>query len=250
MTAEATSERVTFERDGQPWGGLLTRPRIDIDVPAIVLMPAIPGITAYIARVAADLAQEGFVTFSLDYYVREGQPPELDSREQIREAVAALPDPRVRADTDAALEYVADQPFVRGRSVAILGFCLGGTHALLTAAEHPDLSCAISFYGRLRYRPHTDQHPISPLDVAHEVACPVLGHYGDQDHIIPVEEVDELRNALAGKQAEIYLYPGAGHGFHEDSRPRDYRPVAAQEAWRRTLEYLRFYTQPRPSESE
>jgi dienelactone hydrolase len=52
-----------------------------------------------------------------------------------------------------------------------------------------------------------------------------------------------LRQAerLAGRPAEIYTCPGAGHAFHEDFRAQVYRPVAAVTAWSRTREYLPWY---------
>lgn len=64
---------------------------------------------------------------------------------------------------------------------------------------------------------------------------------GDRDHIVPATDVADLRQALTGKPAEVYLYPGAGHAFHEDFHPAVYRPVAAEESWRRTVAYLDWY---------
>jgi len=52
--------------------------------------------------------------------------------------------------------------------------------------------------------------------------------------------VERLREELATNapvDTEIVLYPGAEHGFHCDARP-SYSPEAAEDGWRRTLEWL------------
>src|SRR5262249_59067545 len=85
------------------------------------------------------------------------------------------------------------------------------------------------------------RRPRSPLDAVAGLRCPLLGLYGDEDSIIPVADVEELRRRLgaAGKTADIRLYPGAGHAFMNDTRPAAYRPEAAADAWRRMLAFFR-----------
>jgi carboxymethylenebutenolidase len=122
----------------------------------------------------------------------------------------------------------------------VLGFCIGGTYAILAASQFEQLRCAVSFYGTIRYAT-SDLKPISPLDVAQSLKCPLLGHYGEDDALIPLPDVEALRKELRSRPAEIYTYPGAGHAFHENFRPEVYRPVAAAEAWRRSTEYLEWY---------
>ncbi len=243
MTVDLSTDYVTFSRDGEPCGGLLVRPETDRPAPAVVLMPAIAGINDYISGVARHLAEVGLVCCALDYYAREGGPPDLSSREKIFQAVAALPDSRVRADVGATVGYLREQSFVEPESVAVLGFCIGGTFALFSAVDQPDLSCAVCFYGQLRYSERTETKPVSALEVVDDASVPVLAHYGDADHIVPLDDVGELQIRLAGKPSEVYVYPGAGHAFHEDFRPAVYRPVAAAEAWRRSLHYLHWYLQ-------
>jgi carboxymethylenebutenolidase len=48
----------------------------------------------------------------------------------------------------------------------------------------------------------------------------------------------ELRVAL-GKKVEVIIYPNANHAFFNDTRPAVYHPEAAQDSWRRTLEFFR-----------
>ena len=237
----ANSTTVRFDGAGEPTGGLLARPTGDGPFGAVILFSAIAGLNDYISRVAQRIADRGHACLALDYYAREGSPPDLGDMAKIMAAVAALPDPRVLADAEAALGYLADQPDIDADRIATLGFCIGGSYSLMAASRLTGLRCAISFYGQLRYQELSDNKPVSPLDTLHDVICPILGHFGEADHLVPVEHVLELQKQLQGRPAEIYLYPGAGHAFHEEFRPAVYRPVAATTAWERTTTYLDWY---------
>jgi dienelactone hydrolase len=237
----AMGQLTQFPSGQESIAGFLARPRDELARPAVILLSAIAGINDYIRDVAGRLAEQGYVCLAPDYHSREGSPPDLSDRSKIMEAVAALPDPRAMADTKAALAFLRSQPFVADHRVGVLGFCIGGSYALMAGAELPDLKCAISYYGQLRYTETTEQKPVSPIEKAEDIACPLLGHFGDADHLIPTKDVEELRERLKGHSAEIYIYPGAGHAFHEDFRPAVYRPVAAKTAWQRSLVYLDWY---------
>lgn len=232
---------VRFASGQESIAGFLARPRDELARPAVILLSAIAGLNDYIRDVAGRLAEQGYVCLVLDYHSREGSPPDLSDRSKIMAAVAALPDPRAMSDTKAALAFLRSQPFVAGNRIGALGFCIGGSYALMAGAELPDLKCVISYYGQLRYAETTEQKPVSPIERVESIACPFLGHFGDTDHLIPTEDVEELRERLKGHPAEIYMYPGAGHAFHEYFRPAVYRPVAAKTAWQRSLIYLDWY---------
>ncbi|SPL88212.1 Dienelactone hydrolase family [[Actinomadura] parvosata subsp. kistnae] len=210
--------------------------------PALVLTTAIAGVNDYILRQADRLAADGYACLVLDYYARQGgQAPDLSGMDKVMRAVASLSDPQVLADMSDAVAWLKDRWY---GGVGALGFCIGGTYALLAASQIPDLSCAITFYGMLRYTELTENKPVSPLETLDKAACPVLGHFGEADHLVPPADAAELAERLRGKPAEIYTYPGAGHAFHEDFRPEVYRPVAATTAWARTGAYLSYYLPP------
>lgn len=228
---------------GAPAGGAFTPAKGGKKAPAVLILPAVAGLNAYTSQVADRLAALGYASLVLDYYTGPGGKPDLSDRPRIMAAAAALSDSRILAEMGAGIDYLRAHPSVDPDRLAVLGFCIGGSLAILAASHFNMLKCAISFYGTLKYAAITENKPVSPIDAAANLKCPLLGHYGESDQLIPLDHVRETRELLHNRPAEIYTYPGAGHAFHEDFRPEVYRPVAANEAWRRSLEYLEWYCQ-------
>ena len=109
--------------------------------------------------------------------------------------------------------------------LAAVGFCMGGSAAFLAACRLPGLSAAVCYYGGVIAK-FADEKP----------RCPVQMHFGEKDDHIPLTDVEAIRKKQP--QAEIYVYPGAGHGFHCDERGSYHKP-SADMAWGRTQEFLK-----------
>ncbi len=225
--------------DADSPGGVLAVPDGDGPWPAVIVLTAISGINDYVERVVDGLASDGYIAFAVDYYARSAVP-ELKSLEQVMAAVDALSDPQVIDDVRGVYDWLSARSDVTAR-IGTVGFCIGGSYAVLAAALVDGLACSVGFYGILNQPVLSPSKPISALDAAAKLQCPLLAHYGEDDHLVPVADARRLQEATAGKPAEVYIYPGAGHAFHEDFRPQVYRPAAANEAWRRTMHYLRYY---------
>jgi carboxymethylenebutenolidase len=92
-----------------------------------------------------------------------------------------------------------------------------------------DLAAAVIYYGEV-----TDD--MARLDA---IQAPILGLFGAEDRGIPVETVQRFEAALERleKDYEVHIYPGAGHAFANPTG-RNYNPDVAEDAWRRTLEFL------------
>lgn len=202
---------------------------------SVVVLPALAGVNAYIGRVHDELVGAGYAVATIDHWARQGGPPDLSTPEVAYAAFASVPDRRVADDIRAAMDLLDGGP------VGLLGFCLGGTQALLGAVDIEGVAAAVGFYGMARYREITENKPESPVDAAARLTVPFLGHWGDDDPRAPVEDIDALRAVVRGKPAELYVYPGAGHAFHEAFRPGPFRVVAATDAWRRTRTFLAWH---------
>lgn len=108
--------------------------------------------------------------------------------------------------------------------VGAIGFCMGGTAAFLAACRIPDIAAAVSYYGGSIAK-FVDEKP----------KCPMQMHFGEKDESIPLTTVETIKQKQP--QAEIYVYPGAAHGFNCDERA-SYNKAAADLAWSRTTEFL------------
>jgi carboxymethylenebutenolidase len=234
-----SGEDVTFERAGDVLKAYLATPEGAGSHPGLVLIPDVRGLVEHYRDIARRFAAEGFCTLAVDLYSREGAP-ELPDMDAVFRWIRRLPDPRVLDDLGAAVAFLGQRPETAGQRVGITGFCMGGQYAFMAACSVPGIGACVSWYGMLRYAERDERKPVSPLDLAPRLACPYLGLFGEEDGLIPLADVAELRRILlgSGKAFEIHTYPGAGHAFFNDTRPDAYRPEAAADAWQRTLAFL------------
>jgi carboxymethylenebutenolidase len=211
-----------------------------------VLVHDVWGLGDHTRDVAQRLAAEGFAVLALDLYRRRGEVEITDVGAWLR----SLSDPEAIADVRAAAAFLRAQPASAGRAVGVVGFCMGGTVALLAACAAPELAAAVPFYGLLSHEHgllyaerglDSARKPRQPLDAVPDMACPGLFFFGDEDPYIPAADVEWLRQQLDGIDvaSEVVCYPAAGHAFMNDARPDAYRPDAARDAWARMIAFLR-----------
>jgi carboxymethylenebutenolidase len=236
----SSTRDVTFARGGETLRGHLAAPDQAQDRPAIVLIPDVHGLSDLYREIAGRFAGRGFATLAVDLYTREGAPT-LGSPVEAMRWIAHLPDPRILADLQAAVDFLAAPGGnAAKRLVGITGFCMGGQYALLAACSLRGLSACVSFYGMVRYAQRSELKPRSPLDAAADLGCPYLGIFGEEDALIPMSDVAELRAKLeaAGKSFRIDGYAGCGHAFLNHTRPDAYRPQAAADAFERAVRFF------------
>jgi len=90
------------------------------------------------------------------------------------------------------------------------------------------------------YGPGIAAGPFAVADRAGSITAPMLMHVGADDPTIPAEHVEAMNNAMSAVGTEFvqHVYPGAGHAFACDARPKLYRQDAAEAAWARTYEFI------------
>ncbi|HRO03188.1 MAG TPA: dienelactone hydrolase family protein [Terricaulis sp.] len=213
---------------------------------AVIVVNEIFGIHDYIKDVCRRFAREGYVAIAPDYFDRAGDPAPLTDFAQIRQIVAAATYEQVMGDTAGALDWLADQRFVRDRAIGITGFCWGGAVTWMAAARFRQIKAGVASYGRLA-PPPADGFGFEPgrpwpVNVAANLQAPVLGLYAENDRGIPLDTVEQMRAALSAvgnpTNSEIVVYPGADHGFHADYR-ESYKADAAADGWARCLAWFR-----------
>ena len=208
------------------------------NLPTVLVVQEIFGVHEHIKDVARRFAKAGYLAVAPELYARQGDVSMALDINEIRPIVAKVPDAQVMSDLDAAADWAAKNGGDPAK-LAITGFCWGGRIVWLYAAHNPRLKAGVAWYGRVEGA-GTPLQPRNPIELVRELEAPVLGLYGGADAGIPNEGVDRMRAALrqAGKPSEIHTYPDMPHGFHADYRP-SYRKEAAEDGWKRALEWFR-----------
>lgn len=239
---ELISAMVQFPSGKEVLHGYLTRPKVVGYYPGLMLLHEIFGLTDHIKAVADRLAMEGFVVLAPDLFTRESGWTEVSDMATLDARFADIPDRRILQDLRESYSYLLGIHQVKFDQSGALGFSMGGTYALMHAAQNKQVKACVSFYGRLNYKDAAPNRPQSPMEVNRTVACTPLLILGDQDAAVTPAEAEayQTRMVQLGKACEVIVYPGAGHGFFNDTRPA-YNAAAAGDAWVKTLEYLRKY---------
>jgi carboxymethylenebutenolidase len=189
--------------------------------PGLVLFQEIFGVNAHIRAVAEQYALDGFVVLAPDVFWRQAPRVELGYEGAERERALALmqgyaPGDAL-ADIAASVAALRARAEVGGAKVGAIGYCMGGRLAYLAAAT-TDVDAAVPFYGGGIH---------GQRERAAAIRCPVQFHYAEHDDNIPLSAVEQVRQAMAGKPAEVHVYPGAKHGFNCWARAMYHAPSAA-----------------------
>jgi carboxymethylenebutenolidase len=194
--------------DGKPRGGL-------------VVVQEIFGVNAHIRRVADSYAADGYHVIA----------PAIFDRAEPGFEVGYDPDGRAKGialmqkidAADSMLDIAAAvEALKKSGKVGVIGYCLGGTYAWLSASQLP-VDAAVMYYGGGVGR-NAERKP----------SVPVQGHFGLLDAHIPQSDVDKVR---VYPNVAIFTYQ-ADHGFNCDERG-SYEPASAAQARERALGFLR-----------
>lgn len=230
MAAQAavSKRRVSFSSGRVRAEAFLARPRGRGTFPGLLVIQEWWGLNPHIQDVAARFARQGYVALAPDLYSRQGHRVTKDPAEAAR-LMGHLAQKDALADLGAAHRFLQAQPGVDRRRIGVVGFCMGGTYALLLPCVRRGIRAAVPFYGQV-------PDPAEPL---RDLACPILYIYGTQDQWITMADVERLRAALAryAKSGEVVTYE-APHAFFNNTRKDTYRAEYAKDAWRRTLAFL------------
>jgi carboxymethylenebutenolidase len=187
---------------------------------AILVVQEIFGVNAHVRAVADRYAAEGYVALAPAYFDAVERDVELayDAAgvARGRDLAQAVGLERAASITAAAARMLQDE----GLEVGMVGFCWGGTVALLgnTRLGLP----ASSYYGA---------RDLAFLD--EPLRAPIQFHFGADDPSIPAEAIEAHRERQPG--AEVYVYEGAGHAFNRDIDGTHYHAEAARLAHQRTM---------------
>ena len=198
--------------------------------PGVVAVHEAFGLDEVLRRQCDRLAAAGYLTLGPDLFSDGGPRRCLVST--FRSLFSGQGRPF--ADIEAARLALRERDDCTGR-VGVIGFCMGGAFALVTATRGFDVAAA-------NYGP-VPRHAERAL----AGACPIVASYGGRDPLM-LGQAAKLEKTLtaAGIVHDVKSYPGAGHSFLNDApngpaamRPLlrianvGPRPEAAVDAWAR-----------------
>jgi carboxymethylenebutenolidase len=214
------------------------RPEAAGRYPIVVAISGFTGNSEQHKDVVRRFAQAGYYAIAPELYSREGgmQGKNFQEMGQIASKVTRA---QYLGDIRAAAEYAKQQSWARADRLGATGFCGGGALTLHFTAEYPGVTAAVPWYGHVK-RTYSDAPGVDAFSLVSRIKAPVLGLYGEADPGIPADDVRRFEAELrkSNPTVEFVLYPGAVHAFFSDDRPQVYKKDAAEDAWKRCLDFF------------
>jgi carboxymethylenebutenolidase len=168
----------------------------------------------------------GYATLAVDLY--EGDV--ATTPDKAREYAAKVRDnpEEVKKHLKSAIDFIKSRSEVNPEKTASVGWCFGGHWSYEIAKNDLGVKASVMYYGAF-----------SPEDDLKMMKSHILGHFGEKDTSIKVDDVKQFQvtlKTLSGNH-EVYIYPNSGHGFANEENP-NYNKESADLAWTRTIDFL------------
>ena len=175
---------------------------------AIVVIQEIFGVNGGIRRKCDTLAEAGYLAIAPDLFWQIAPGVELDP--DVPDQMQRALDLMGQFDQDAGIRDIeatirtARGMLAEGGKVGVVGYCLGGRLAFMTAAR-TDVDASVGYYG---------VGIDGLLGEAHAIAHPVLLHIPQEDHFVDKDAQARMHAGLDDHpKVTLFDYPGEDHGF-------------------------------------
>jgi carboxymethylenebutenolidase len=227
----AMSSTITIATDVGRFNAYIARPD-RLPAPAVVVLHEAFGVNTDMRQTCDELAARGFIALCPDLYWRLEPGVDLDVTTdadwQKAQALYREFDRNTAVGDIVATAHAAATLEGSSGKIGLLGFCLGGLMAFLTAARAP-VDAAVAYHGA-----ETDTY----LGEAPGIRAPLLMHLAEEDEFISKPVQARIKAALAGRSnIEICSYPGCAHAFARHGGLH-YDPDAAALANGRSWQFL------------
>ncbi len=222
-----------IEVDGSSMGVYVAEPAGAGPHPAVLVAFHRGGLDDFTRHCADRLAEAGYVAVAPDFYHR--RPDGEDASESVTHRL----DVDVLNDIDATVEHLQGFPNVQADRIAIAGHCMGGRVSLVGASNNAAFTACVVYYGGGMFGAWGEGGPTG-FERLGNIACPVIGFYGNDDSNPSPEQVDQIDAELTrhGIEHTFHRYDGAGHAFQNFDSPTAYRAEATKESWAKMLDFL------------
>lgn len=204
-------------------------------LPCLVLLHDQWGLTSPIQDLAKGLACHGYIVLVPNLYGRLGGM--VTANAEVAEALMEkINEQQALQDINACFEYLnanLTEDTLLERTVrnghGVVGFGMGGTLAIKTAAHRRRLQAAVAIGGTLPAGPETAQG----------LYCPLMLQQAGLTPQSSIEELDHFCQTAkeAGKTVELYTYAEASSGFWYPNSP-NYRPSDMETALQKSLDFI------------
>jgi len=236
FSSYAQLQTVSYSDGAQKLSGLAAKPKTANKKKAgVLILPAWMGIDAHAKNSAEKLSALGYHAFVADIY-GEGKAP------KDQKAAAELAgyfkknyteyQKRIRLALDQLIKAGADPA-----SIAVIGYCFGGTGAVEAARENFPVKGIVSFHGGLgRDSSRTISAIVPKLLILH----------GADDNFVPAKEVAAFQSELKKANADwqMIYYANSVHSFtdpaagNDNSKGAAYNEKAAKRSWEAMLQFF------------
>jgi carboxymethylenebutenolidase len=226
----------------------VTYPEAPQRYPAVLILMDIWGLREELFDVARRIATCGYYCILPNTYYRQGkvrfeyrndkgqmksiETLPHDVQESLRDHMRALTDAMVVEDSRFILDFLADEPAHTG-TVGILGYCMGGRHALAVAGNCPaQFRATASLHGTRLVTPGPDSVHRLAENFRGEIYC----GFAEHDSLAPPATIEALATALKdqpGLRYDYEVHAGTDHGyslpdrdiFHKRAANRDWELI-------------------------
>ncbi|CUB06996.1 MAG: dienelactone hydrolase family protein [Tepidiphilus sp.] len=226
---EYTHEGTTLE-GFLAWDDAITGKR-----PAVAVVHAWAGRTAFECEKARQLAMMGYVGFAVDLY---GKGVLGKSKEENAKLMAPFVENRAKLQgrIAQAIETLRAQPEVDAEKIAAIGFCFGGLTVLDLARTGADVRGVASFHGLFTPPGNT---------AGKKIKAKVLALHGWDDPMVPPNMVVDFAKEMteAGADWQLHAFGNTMHAFtlpeaNDPSFGTVYEPKADARSWAILREFL------------
>ena len=210
--------------------GYLARPDDNKQHPGLILIHEWWGLNENIKENARRYAKLGYVALAVDLYDGNAATTPQEARKLAVSVSKNMP--AAFKNLENAVTYLKNQKnWVQADTLASIGWCFGGGWSYQMAKNNLGVKASVIYYDRF-----------NPKDDLQQMRATIIGHFGENDRGIKVDNVKEFQATLKTHNGnhEVYIYPNAGHAFANDGGA-NYNKEAADLAWERTNDFLKRY---------
>lgn len=217
--------------------GAVFEPRHGRCLGAVIICHERYGLVEHTLDLAERLSGDGYLAIAPDF---------LNHWDGNKEAVksgdldVAVEDEIVQEHLIAARQYISNKYAIEPNRTAVMGVCMSGSYPFLAADVMSDLGAAVVFYGGAGDEDVSDERSRSYKEILAKMECPVLGVWGEDDHVVSFSQVRRLRDLLENNKVsyEFTIFPNMPHGWLNSTMPGRYRPTEAEMAWKLLISFI------------